>query len=258
MKGLKKIAILLMALCLCTGMFLTTGTEVRAESKGIPKKIRIYPRYTGGWDRWNIPAGCTVKNIKTNSANLKAKLTYSESRKDSSESTSSIGISFYAQKEGTYTLSFDVYNAKGKKVSTEKIKVYVRSDSPVKSVSVTGLDAKTGYVAKKTGTLKVSMNPGYTLKKIEVGKNKVIKNGDNKHTEEVYTTVKNGSKITFNTTPYTYKYSYTSGSPSDAYYSYHKQSSKEAMATTYVRITYVDKYTKTEETTTYGYSKLLF
>ena len=114
--------------------------------------------------------GKNIKNIKTSSKNLKAKVT----RLSLSSSSNSGYVGVYAKKTGKYTVSFDVYNAQNKKIKKFTVKVNVTeptfsNNSPFKSVTFNNKEydyAKAVY-NKNSVKVNVKMNKGYKLKKIE-------------------------------------------------------------------------------------------
>ncbi|MCR5342023.1 MAG: hypothetical protein K6E70_01495 [Butyrivibrio sp.] len=97
-------------------------------------------------------------------------------------------VRFYTKKKGTYTVKYDAILKKGGKV-TKSLKVIAKEDGkPFKSVTYAGMNvfdnssnAKDagnrlwekgfgyGVTSKKSGALKVVMNPDFKLKKIEIG-----------------------------------------------------------------------------------------
>ena len=169
MKLTKKLTIFLASLFLCMGLFIATGTTSQAASS-IPSKARVYPKnisdVTFTLPKYNME----VRNVKSNNKNMIAKYTYGYSHKDSSEERGNATISVYTKKEGSYKLSFDLY-LNGKKKSSHTITIYSKSDSPIKKITFNGkpwYEAKTSYTNAKSGTVKVVLNKGYKLKKLEV------------------------------------------------------------------------------------------
>lgn len=97
-------------------------------------------------------------------------------------------VRFYTKKKGTYTVKYDAILKNGGKV-TKSFKVIAKEDgNPFKSVTYAGMNvfdnssnAKDagnrlwekgfgyGVTRKKSGALKVVMNPDFKLKKIEIG-----------------------------------------------------------------------------------------
>ena len=180
-------------------------------------------------------------------------------------------IDYYTAKKGTYSISVAIYSSKtNKKLATKTIKAFVQAGSPIKSVLVNGKDYykfKSYLTTAKSVTFKVVMNSGYTLKKLEVGtwgSNKTTKNDStySKRTETrnemTYKTFKNGGKITLGTkgnysVSRTENLAYYEGGESYVTY-YHYDS---MVAPTYVRITYLDKYSKEEKQTGYSFTRWL-
>ena len=146
----------------------------------------------------------------------------------------------------------------------------MQNDSPFKKVLVNGKDyykMDSYFTTKKSIKFKVVMNKGYKFKKLELGtygapapvtddyRSSSYKNYTNLENEMTYRTVKNGAKVTLgNYGSYSLReYDYDNGY--DKPYKYHYLSDSMT-ASTYLRVTYIDKYTKQEETTSFYFSKL--
>lgn len=265
MKSTKKLSMLLAALFLFTGLLVGSCITASAAAQ-VPKKVRIRPGST--YDSFEMTLsepGDVIKNIKTSSNDLKAKETAIHISVSSEGETTrnTRAISLYTAKEGKYTVSFDIMGTNNKKKSSKKVTVYAYSDSPVKEVTLDG-EHSFGLVSKSSGRLQVVMNSGYKLKKIEIGKyvKKTEDDGKSIDTEMKYKTIKNNAKITLSKVPYEYGHESGSLNPEeneDSYYQskyYSKSWSTEIAAETHIRITYIDKYTKEEDTTSYYFEKL--
>lgn len=265
MKHVKRLfAGLLIMSVLFGGGLLNCGITASAASLSYPTKLHIGLGYANA-DAIEIKlasAGDKIKNIKSSSKNLIAYQTsldiYRSSDSPSSDRNAA-GIGVYAKKKGTYTVKFSIYGKNGKKKSTKSVKIYANNDSAVKSFKVDGKDIHSlNYVNKKTAKIKVTMNKGYKLKKIEVGTYKHTKSGNNTESEMKYKKIKNGSKITLGTKPYYYGHKYEDTDPYNSNYYYYSENWNKGMtATTEIRITYTDKYTKQTATTYYVIDKLL-
>ena len=241
-------AALLLFLCL----LLLPG--ISSHAADIPKKIRAYPG-TVSTVSFDLPKyGMVIKNLKTSSKNLVVKVTGTEDAQNpyTKTSSSSATLSVYAKKAGTYKVTFDLYYRSGKKSSRKTIRVYAASDSAVKSCTFNGKPISYGFTSAKSGKIKVTMNKGYKLKKVEIGKTRVKKSGKNTSSSIVYKTIKNGQKVTLSTTPY--RYGNETTSITGAYSKYYNTN---LAAYTYVRVTYADKYTKLTDTVTYSLMKLV-
>lgn len=176
MKSMKQIVCTILTLCLCVGLFMIPSTPVSAATTpSVSKNVDVYyyPSYPDVNDyaiSVNLGTyGKNIKNIKTNSKNLKAKLT--SLNLNTTQNTGYIGV--YAKKTGNYKVTFDVYNAKNKKVKSLSVKVRVLSavssnNYPFKSLTFDGkyYDYSTLYT-KGSVKINVKMNKGYKLKKIE-------------------------------------------------------------------------------------------
>ena len=275
MKSLKKLCSVILTLALFVTLFSSSAFSSEAATKSvaqlkkaIPSKVRIYPNseYTSNGVKVYINNDENyITNIKTSSKNLKAKVAYKNYYSSSEDNYASIGL--YATKEGTYKLSFDVFNKKGgKKLFTKKVTVYAKADAPFKSIKYAGSSNLYDIQKKASGKLSVKLNKGYKLKSIEVGtysyidqvdKNETSENSvaiEKKYSTELkYKKVKNNAKITLGTIPSSY-YNYRYENEKNDYSSYlyvYKSLSSDLIANTNIRITYIDKYTKEEVTTSY-------
>ncbi len=251
---MKKFSCMVLALLMLVTVFSVPTTASAAEKESVPQKVRIY---SGSYDNYAISfdydnSGDQIKNLKTSSKNLVARQTRQESSsEDSYGSDNSATIGLYAKKEGKYTVSFDIYSKDGStKRSSQKVTVYAKNDSPIKSIKLDGKNIweeqyTSAFTTKKSGKLSISMAKGYTLKKIQI--RTYDKNG-----KEVVKTVKNNKKITLGQYSYSYTYSYES-----EYSSYWRSYwYKYLNAPTYIEITYKDKWTKQNEVITYSIQRL--
>ena len=164
----------------------------------------------------------TVKNVKSSSKNLRfwtsrtcvVKHYENEEDKDYYSMEKRVYLSMFAKKSGSYKVSFDVCDKEGNCLGSETLKVFASKDTGIKSFQVAGkkisLSSHTVAVFKENVTVKVSLNKGYKLKKIERLYEK--KNYDLVSKKKI----KNGQKV--------------------------KVSKK--YRSTLIRVTYVDKYTK--------------
>ena len=280
MKSLKKLCSVILTLALFVTLFSSSAFASEAATKSaaqlkkaIPSKIRIYPNseYTSNGLKVVINDDENyITNIKTSSKNLKAKVAYKRYYTNNDDNYAAIGL--YATKQGTYKLSFDVLNKKGgKKLFTKKVTVYAKTDAPFKSVKYAGNSNLYDLQTKGSGKLSVQLNKGYKLKSIEVGTYSYVDKVDTNETSEnsvsiekryrtelKYKKVKNNSKITLGTIPsssYSYRYENTKNDYSSRLY-ISKSLSSDLIANTYVRITYIDKYTKEEITSSYTIRRL--
>lgn len=251
MKFSKKLSTLFATFVLLAALLIGSAITASAATS-IPSKIRIFPGNVDNYAvNFDLPAvGDKIKNLKSSNKNLYVKQTGKNDHKDSWDSSndgSSVILGLYAKKSGTYKVTFDIYSSKNKKKSSKSITVYAKSDSPIKKFTYNGKAYNYNVNDAASGKIKVTMNSGYKLKKIEVGKYQVKNTTSGKESAIKYTTVKNGSKITLSKVPYTYEFKY--GSLSGDSYSYNF--SKRMSAETIVLITYIDKYTKQTATMSY-------
>ncbi len=214
---MKKLNILKYAVALCVSafclMFLpinADAAEVRDDKNGVvyPDEIFISSGVAGlhsyggaGTVKISLSeTGDRVKNVKSKSKNLLAQITAEGyqthiSKKETTTLYNETYISFFGKKKGTYTVTFDVVNANGKKKCTKKIKVYVDkfpvyAPSPIKSVKYAGKDINSYYpcTSVKKGKLKVSVKKSHKIESIYVKK----RNADG---EWISAKVRNGAKI---------------------------------------------------------------
>lgn len=251
MKISKKFTSVLLVLTFVVGLFFVPANVVKAASYGtIPKKVRIYSDSTYQTLSFDLGGyGYSIKELKSNSSKLKVKQTYQRTEQGTANNENYATLTLFTNKEGNYKVSFNIVNAAGKKVSTHTINVYAKNDSVLKTLKVgkndvfSTKDSNFSLLKGNSGKVKVAMSKGYKLKKIEYGVY------DKSKSDYVYTTIKNNKKITYGKQVSEYNYSYESA------YSSYKYSywSKSAMANTYIRITYIDKYTKTQDTISYAF-----
>lgn len=278
MKAVKKIAAVFLMMAVVFSCFGASAVEVQAAAKTTTyvmdsKKGVYYPtKVRAGLDSlyddsdiYLVNEGDYVASVKSSSSNLIAKITNKTIYTGDYSTSVSLGadkyaecksrwrISYHANKKGTYTLTVTIKNAKKKTTCTKKIKVYAEEyASPVKTIKYAGKEFGYGsnVFTKKSGTLKVTMNKGFKLQKIEVGT--YTENGTYTDSYPVpnYKTVKNNKKISLATNTkytsgiYTYEgsgyYSYTSGRSQDYLY-----------PVTFVKITYKDTKLGITQTTEY-------
>lgn len=250
MKKVSKMMSFLLVMVMLVTLLPTTA--IAANKDQIPTKVRFY-NYS---DERAISidladATQSIDNIKTDNKNLYAVLTGLEMNQeqspneDESRNKNQYYIGLRCKKNGTYTVSFDIVDKKGKKVETKEVKVFAY-DYPVKSITFDGKELSGSTLKGKSAKVKVTLSSGNKIEKLEYGYYKLEEQGDSERTDEEYKVFKNGGKITFGTQPYYYSSEY-----SNEYEDYSSQSKYMNMgmdAPTYIRITYLDKYTKQSET----------
>lgn len=254
----------LMALALVLSV-VTPATMASAQEekvtylKNVPgKKHCIYNKYSSNEytiAEFNLENYDNKIYVKCSSKNMYAGVTHKNSSysksSDQVQSSGNVRVSAVFKKAGNYKVTVTEKTAKGKVVFTKNIKVYCNTSSPVKKLTLNGKVRNYSYVTMKSAKAKVTMNKGYKLKKIEYG---VYKKNSN---EMVWKAIKNGGKVVFG------KYPYHSGSKNEYgdkdgdYYSYYEYYSENLVADTFIRITYIDKYTKENDTVTYHYYRYL-
>ena len=262
MKLFKQITCAVLTLCLCAGLLLIPSAPVSAATgPSAPKAVDVsyyknYPMVNDSAISVQLGTnGKNIKNIKTSSKDLKAKVT----RLSLSSSSNSGYVGVYAKKTGKYTVSFDVYNAQNKKIKKFTVKVNVTeptfsNNSPFKSVTFNNKEydyAKAVY-NKNSVKVNVKMNKGYKLKKIEYStySTPVAKTNNSYSTtysnSEITKKVKNGKSIQLGHYGYYYGHDYSYAYGTYSYESYSRDG--DIMAPTIVKITYLDKNKNTIST----------
>lgn len=257
MKKAKKLFSIFLILTMMVALF--PGSAMAAKKDTIPTKVRFFHYSSERAISIELAdATQSIDNITTDSKNLYAKLTGSElnleqgPNTDGSNNRNNYYIGLRSKKNGTYTVRFDIMDEDGNKVETKEVKVYAY-DSPVKSITFDGKKNDVYQLVGKSAKVKVTLESGNKIEKLEYGVYKLVKENTSNRSEEVYKSFKNGEKITFGTQPYYYLDEY-----SNEYEDYSNQSkyfNSGMEAPTYIRITYYDKYTEQNETYTEYYSK---
>ena len=244
MKLFKQITCAVLTLCLCAGLLLIPSAPVSAATgPSAPKAVDVsyyknYPMVNDSAISVQLGTnGKNIKNIKTSSKNLKAKVT----RLSLSSSSNSGYVGVYAKKTGKYTVSF----------VTEPT---FSNNSPFKSVTFNNKEydyAKAVY-NKNSVKVNVKMNKGYKLKKIEYStySKPVAKTNSSYSTtysnSEITKKVKNGKSIQLGHYGYYYGHDYSYAYGTYSYESYSRDG--DIMAPTIVKITYLDKNKNTIST----------
>ena len=255
------------SLLLVVLMFTMTFTVFAARN--IPKKVRTHPNVSGSL--YLALNRCEYIKI-TSAIGLNAKI--EREIWDTQSSTSEVYIRYTTKKTGDYKIVFNIYDAlTNKKKTSATITIYSREDVPVKKTLVNGKENnfRLSDYKKSTFTFKVQMNSGYTLKKLEYeayGKPKTTTTKNGNRTETVTESpvirksFKNGGSVP--TPKYKggafirdYEYVTSSGETQKGHRMDNNAGGliaiggKEVIASTIIIITYIDKYTKEETTTSY-------
>lgn len=226
----KIIAALIAVAMIISVIVVSPAKEASAATQIAPGNVRcgVGLEHYGSFSV-NFPsAGCKLSGLKSKSSNLVVRQTYY-----STSTTSAFArVSFYAKKTGTYKIVFKIKNKAGMTLgSTKTVRVHVsETGGIVKSVTLGKTTVKNGddiYTTANKGKLTVKLNTGYKIKKIEVGKY-------NSNGEVQYKKVKNGKAIYIGNVGYSYY--------SDDYETGTYTLSRDLLAYTYVRITYVDTF----------------
>lgn len=253
MKNLRKLQSIMLALALVLGLVTVSSSNAfAANSKVIPKAVHIYTQSVDD-SAINLSlaeAGDKIKDIKTSSTNLIAKQTQYNTSSSSQEGTR-VNIGLYAKKDGKYSLTFNIYNKTGEKKESATITVYANKDHAVKSVTFQDKKIE-GLQTVESGKVKVTMNTGYKLVKLEYGVEKSSKDeSGNINSDTVYKEFKSGDTIRLGTEAYksssSYSYDESDGSKYFNEYLY-----TSLFAYTHIRVTYIDKYTNEKTESTYS------
>ena len=249
MKVTKRVFSLLLGLVILLSLCPTA--VFAAEKDKIPEKVRLF----SGWDERAIEISLadptqSIDNIKTDNKNLFAMLTGSEyiseqgnNANDSNKNSFSIGLR--SEKNGTYTLSFDIVDKNDKKISSKEIIVYAY-EAPVKRITFNGKALGGNELTGKSAKVKVALTAGNTIKKLEYGVYKIQEENNSTQSDIVYKTFKNGAEVAFGTKAYFYSNQYSN--ENDGYIYESRYFNTGMTCPTYIKITYYDKYTKQNET----------
>lgn len=238
MKNMKKIVAVILSFAMALAILVPSATEVQAAAKAtVTKAVHLYVGEVKD-DAIDInfaEKGDNIGNLKTSSKNISAKIVKINRNNVPADCTAQIGL--YANKEGVYTVSFDIMDSDDEKVSSHSVKVYANTDIAIKSSTFAGERMNYKVTDKEKGKLSVKMNKGYTLKKIVV--ETYDENGEQKSK-----TVKNNSTIDLG------RYAYFSESGEADEEGYYRMDTS-FMAVTRIWIYYTDKFTKSEASEIY-------
>lgn len=228
---------------------ITASAAASCESDVYVKTYKTGYYYTG--TKYGAPIEITfdakgddIANIKSDSDKLKVYRVSVMTNKKKGY----IGV--FATTPGTYKVSFDIVGADKKVKESKVVNVHVSlfgGSGVIKSVKYANKDLWSAdtydyFNIPAKGKLTVTLNKGYKLKSMRVGK--YPKKGAN---EYKYTKFKNGGTLTLSKVPYSYSYKGES-------YSY---KSTNMQAYTEIEVTYVNNKTKKTETTTFSLGKLI-
>lgn len=166
-------------------------------------------------------------------------------------------ITCFAEKKGTYSVTFTVKNKKKKTICTKKVKIYAEEYAyPVKSFKYAGKEypsTSSNLSTSASGQLAITMNKGFKLQKVELG---TYAKSYTEYPEPVYKEIKNKSTINLATEA---AYHYTSYSYTSTYYSSVSARDYDHLyPPTFIRLTYKDAklgITRTTEYTLYYKNK---
>lgn len=253
MKVLKSFFQKFLAVALALTMMLpTTAITASAATCDSDVYVKTYKYgyfYTG--TKYGAPIEITfdekgddIANLKSDSDKLKVYRVSIEKNKKKGH----IGV--FATTPGTYNVSFDIIGADKKVKESKVVKVHVSyygKSSAIKSIKYANKELWSGdfydlVSIPAKGKLTITMNKGYKLKSVKIGK--YPKKGV---TDYKFTKFKNGGNLTLSKIPYSYT------SKSSSYISKRNYMS----AYTEVQITYINNKTKKTDVATYGISKLV-
>lgn len=261
MNILKKLSAVLLILALV--MTFAVSTAFAEDGDVFPTKFRYYYK-EGNMNRQEASISLAdvnhrIDNITTSSSKLTAKLTWEHIYEgpNTDEQVNEYKIGFYAEKEGTYTVKYDVVDLDGNVISKHSMKVYAYK-SPVTSVTLGGKTWE--FLSGTSGKVSVKLNSKNPIQKIEYGVYKFNKKEDEYYThgnsELVYKTVKNNGTVKYGKQPYKYLYEYENTDYNgNKIFNYQMQT--EFFVPTVIRVTYKDQYTKRNETVMYWFYKFI-
>ena len=170
MNNLKKLSAVLLILVLV--MTFSVGTAFAEDGDVFPTKIRYYyyEGSIGNQEAYISLANMNyrIDNVTSSSSKLTAKLTWENNYQNSYDNSQAneYRIGLFAEKEGTYTVKYDVVDLDGKVVSNHSMKVYAYK-SPVTKITLGG---KTwGLLSGTSGKVSVKLNSKNPIQKIEYG-----------------------------------------------------------------------------------------
>jgi hypothetical protein len=253
MKVLKSFSKKFLAVALALTMMLpTTAITASAASCDSDVYVKTYKNgyyYTG--TKYGAPIEITFDEKGDDIANIKSESDKLKVYRVSVQTNKKKGlIGVFATTPGTYKVSFDIIGADKKVKESKVVNVHVSlfgGSSVIKTVKYANKELWTSdfydYVnIPAKGKLSVTLNKGYKLKSLRVGK--YPKKGVNNYK---YSKFKNGGNITLGKIAYSYTSKGTSYSSVNNYMA----------AITEVEVTYVNNKTKKEETTTFTLGKLV-
>lgn len=261
MKILKKLSATLLTLALV--MTFAVGTAFAEDGDVFPTKFRYYYNEgsIGNQEAYISLADVNyrIDNVTSSSSKLTAKLTreyiYQHSYDNSQANEYRIGL--FAEKEGTYTVKYNVVDLDGNVISKHSMKVYAYK-SPVTSLTLGGKNW--GFLSGTSGKVSVKLNSKNPIQKIEYGVYKFNKTEDEYstqgNTDLVYKTVKNNGTVKYGKQTYKYLHEYENTD----YYgnrNFNYQMQTDLYAPTEIRVTYKDQYTKRNETVSQRFYKLI-
>lgn len=161
-------------------------------------------------------------------------------------------ITCFAEKKGTYSVTFTVKNKKKKSICTKTVKIYAEEYAyPIKSLKYAGKDyllEDTSLTSQASGQLIITMNKGFRLQKVELG---TYAESYTEYPEPVYKEIKNKSTINLATEAVYHYTSYSYSSSDNLYSSVSARDYDHLYPPTFIRLTYKDAKLGTTHTTQY-------
>ena len=248
MKNSKKILAAVLSLFMALALVPAIPAQAAASIE-VNSKVRTYPNEEGSiYVYIEGDSDTTLKSAKSSSKDLIAKVTDKSEYESATSNNRSYSISTFSKKSGKYTVSLSFSDGSKKKVT-----VY-NYPHPVKSVKIDGKNILEN-TNKSKAKVKVTMNKGAKLKKVEYSYSKKYSYEDGYYYEDYYKTFKNGGTIKINKqqgkshSSYEDSYDYTDEETGKTTTTSYKSTndSDYLLAYTYVRVTYTDKYTGEED-----------
>lgn len=228
----------------CLGLFFSLMFMVRnvSHAEYMEKPYTLLPKKTtisvedGGYCLVGVETSAeTITNIRSKSKNLRVNLL--ETVTDKTTGGKWYRIELFSKKPGISKFTY-TYTGPSGASQNKTVKVKVTDESPIKFVKIKNKalsSEKPNLIKYSKGKLKVKMNKGYKLKKIEIDRMHIVRESEKAYMTETETiTVNNNSVIEIPSQPYEYYRKAKNGCVRESTIS----------ADSYLRIIYVDKFSK--------------
>lgn len=200
-----------------------------------PKKVTISVE-DGGYCMIGVTSsGETISNIKSKSKNLRVNLI--EIDTDKATGGKWYRIELFSKKKGVTKFTYTYTDMAGVQ-QNKTVKVKATDETPIKYVKIKNkelLQDKPNLIKFSRGKLKVKMNAGYKLRRVEIDRKYIVRESENAYMTDTETiTVKNNSTIEIPRQPFEYYRLARNGCAKKS----------NITASSVLRIVYVDKFSK--------------